>query len=176
MALRLFDSLHKRKVEFVPVVPGKATVYLCGPTVQAEPHVGHSRSAIAFDVVRRHLAWSGYEVKFVRNITDIDDKIIRKAAERGVSTEVHAREFADEYRRQMVGVGNLAPDVEPRVTETIPEIVAFIERLVAAGKAYPVGGDVYYAVDAFADYGALSGQSIDELRAGARVGDRKSVE
>jgi cysteinyl-tRNA synthetase len=169
MPIRLFDSLQKRKLDFTPLVPGKVTMYLCGPTVQAAPHIGHARSAIAFDVVRRTLAWSALEVTFVRNITDIDDKIIRKAQERGVSTEAHAAEFAEEYTRQMLGVGNLPPSAEPRVTGTIPEIVAFIERLVAAGKAYPAQGDVYYSVDSFPGYGALSGQSIDELRAGARV-------
>src|SRR5262249_44606852 len=123
MTVRLFDSYQKRKVELVPVVPGKVGIYLCGPTVQAAPHVGHARSAIAFDVARRYLTWAGYEVKYVRNITDIDDKIIKKAAERGVPTDIHAREFADEYQAQMLGVGNLPPDVEPRVTETIPLIV-----------------------------------------------------
>jgi cysteinyl-tRNA synthetase len=169
MPQRLFDSLQKRKVDLVPVVPGKVGLYLCGPTVQAAPHVGHARSAIAFDVVRRHLTWSGYDVTYVRNVTDIDDKIIAKAAERGVSTEAHAREFADEYQKQMLAVGNLPPTFEPRVTQTIPEIVAFIERLIAAGKAYAQGGDVYYAVESFPAYGALSGQSIDDLRAGARV-------
>jgi cysteinyl-tRNA synthetase len=169
MPIRLFESFQKRKVELVPVVPGKIGMYLCGPTVQAAPHIGHARSAVAFDVVRRYLAWSGFEVTFVRNVTDIDDKIIRKAAERGVSTEQHAREFTAAYQEEMLAVGNLPPSVEPRVTETIPEIVAFIARLVDAGKAYPVGGDVYYSVESFADYGALSGQSIDELRSGARV-------
>jgi cysteinyl-tRNA synthetase len=131
--------------------------------------VGHARSAIAFDVVRRYLAWSGLEVTFVRNITDIDDKIIRKAAERGVSPEQHARELTAEYQKQMLAVGNLPPDAEPRVTESIDDIIALIERLVAAGKAYAAGGDVYYSVESFADYGKLSGQSIEDLRAGARV-------
>jgi len=169
MPIRLFDSYQKRKVDFVPGTPGKATIYLCGPTVQAAPHVGHARSAIAFDVVRRFLRWSGLDVTFVRNVTDIDDKIIRKANERGIPAAEHAREFAEIYRRDMLSVGNLPPDVEPHVTRTIPEIVAFIERLVAKGKAYAAGGDVYYSVESFPDYGALSGQPIDELRAGARI-------
>ena len=169
MPLRLFDSLQKRKVDFEPVEPGKVSMYLCGPTVQSAPHIGHARSAIAFDVVRRYLAWSGLDVTFVRNITDIDDKIIRKASERGVDAALHAQEYAEVYRRDMLNVGNLPPDVEPRVTETMPEIVAFIGRLVDAGKAYASGGDVYYAVDSFAPYGSLSGQSIDDLRSGARV-------
>src|SRR5215470_16075672 len=169
MPIRLFDSYQKRKVDFVPIAPGKATIYLCGPTVQAAPHIGHARSAIAFDVVRRFLRWSGFDVTFVRNVTDIDDKIIRKANERGIPAAEHAREFAEVYRRDMLSVGNLPPDVEPHVTETVPRIVSFIERLIAAGKAYAADGDVYYSVESFPAYGALSGQSIDELRAGARV-------
>src|SRR5215813_8094573 len=120
MPIRLFDSYQKRKVDFVPVTPGKATMYLCGPTVQAAPHIGHARSAIAFDVVRRFLRWSGLDVTFVRNVN-----------ERGIPAAEHAREFAEIYRRDMLAVGNLPPDVEPYVTRTIPEIVAFVERLVA---------------------------------------------
>ncbi len=169
MPIRLFDSFQKRKVDLVPLTPGKVSMYLCGPTVQAAPHVGHARSMIAFDVVRRYLSWAGFEVTFIRNITDIDDKIIRKAAERGVPPAQHAREYADEYRAQMLGVGNLAPSVEPLVTESIADIIGIIERLIERGKAYASGGDVYYAVDSFPAYGALSGQSIDELRAGARI-------
>ncbi len=169
MPIRLFDSFQKRKVDLVPLTPGKVSMYLCGPTVQAAPHVGHARSMIAFDVVRRYLSWAGFEVTFIRNITDIDDKIIRKAAERGVPPAQHAREYADEYRAQMLGVGNLAPTVEPLVTESIADIIGIIERLIERGKAYASGGDVYYAVDSFPAYGALSGQSIDELRAGARI-------
>src|SRR5215468_7760865 len=111
MPLRIYDSFHKRKVDFVPAEPGKATMYLCGPTVQGAPHIGHAMSAIVFDVVRRYLAWSGLEVTFVRNITDIDDKIINKARERGIETSVHAQEYADIYRREMLAVGNLTPTI-----------------------------------------------------------------
>jgi cysteinyl-tRNA synthetase len=167
--IRLFDSFQKRKVELVPHIPGKVSMYLCGPTVQAAPHVGHARSMVAFDVVRRFLTWSGLEVTFVRNVTDIDDKIIRKAAERGVPPDQHARELTEVYQAEMLSIGNLAPSAEPRVTGSIPQIVALVERLVAAGKAYAAGGDVYFSVESFAAYGALSGQSIDDLRAGARV-------
>ncbi|HKA90393.1 MAG TPA: cysteine--tRNA ligase [Haliangiales bacterium] len=169
MPLRLHDSYQRRKVDFAPIAPGKVGIYLCGPTPQAAPHIGHARSAIAFDMVRRHFAWSGYDVTFVRNVTDLDDKIIDAAAARGVSAAQHAAEFAEEYRAQMLAVGALPPTHEPRVTETVPDILAFIERLIAAGKAYPLDGDVYYAVEAFPAYGALSGQDLDALRAGARI-------
>src|SRR5262249_23518836 len=152
-----------------PLAPGRVGIYLCGPTPQASAHIGHARSAIAFDIVRRYLAWSGYAVTFVRNITDLDDKIIAKAAERGVPPPEHAAKFIDEYRAQMIGVGVLPPDHEPRVTECVPDILDFIARLIDAGNAYPLDGDVYYAVDSFPEYGALSGQSVDELRAGARI-------
>src|SRR5262252_4520658 len=168
MPIRIFDSLRRRKVDLELLEPGKVSIYLCGPTVYAEPHIGHARSAICFDVVARHLAWSGLAVTLIRNLTDVDDKIIRKANERGIPSDEHAREFAAIYQREMLAVGNRPPDAEPRVTETMPEIIAFIERLITAGRAYASAGDVYYAVDSFPDYGALSGQSIDELRAGAR--------
>src|SRR5215468_530093 len=131
MPIRVFDSLRRRKVDLDLLVPGKLSMYLCGPTVYAEPHMGHARSAICFDVVARHLAWSGFDVTLVRNLTDVDDKIIRKAAERGIPADQHARELGDVYQREMLAVGNRPPDAEPRVTETMPEIVAFIERLIA---------------------------------------------
>jgi cysteinyl-tRNA synthetase len=167
--LRIFDSYSRRKVDFEPRVPGKASVYVCGPTVQSSPHIGHVRTFMAFDVVRRYLTWAGYQVTFVRNITDIDDKIIAKANAAGEDTFAYANRFADEFARAMAAVHILPPDIEPRVTQHMPQILALIERLVASGHAYPSGGDVYYAVEKFADYGKLSGQSIEDLQAGARV-------
>ena len=168
-AVRLYDSFRKQKVDFDPVEPGAATMYLCGPTTYDSAHIGHAYSAICFDVIRRALGWLGYRVKFVRNVTDVDDKIIKRAAERGEPPLDLAARYADEYNRDMAAFNVLAPDIEPRVTEHIPDIVALIERLVAAGKAYDMEGSVYFAVDSFPPYGALSGQSIDDLRAGARV-------
>jgi cysteinyl-tRNA synthetase len=167
--LRIFDSYSRRKVDFEPRVPGKASVYVCGPTVQSSPHIGHVRTFMAFDVVRRYLTWAGYQVTFVRNITDIDDKIIAKANAAGEDTFAYANRFAAEFARAMAAVHILPPDIEPRVTEHMPQIIALIERLVASGHAYPSGGDVYYAVEKFADYGKLSGQSIEDLQSGARV-------
>lgn len=167
--LRLFDSFQKRKVEFVPCVPGEVRMYLCGPTVQSSPHIGHARGAVAFDVVRRTFAWRGYKVTFVRNITDIDDKIIKRAAELGMTPKELAQRHADDYRASMAAVGVSPPDHEPLVTENIPQIISLIGRLIDRGCAYPSGGDVYFAVESFPAYGALSGQTIEELRAGARV-------
>ncbi len=169
MSLRIFDSFSRRKVDFEPREAGKASVYVCGPTVQNSPHIGHVRPFMAFDVVRRYLTWAGYQVKFVRNITDIDDKIIARAREHNEDTLAFAARYAEEFNRAMAAVHILPPDSEPRVTQHIPQIVALIERLVAKGTAYASGGDVYFSVDKFADYGKLSGQSIEDLQAGARV-------
>ena len=167
--LRLYDSLRRHKVDFEPVVAGQVSMYLCGPTTYDDAHIGHAYSAICFDIVRCSLAWLGYQVRFVRNITDVDDKIIKRANERGESWNELASRFAEAYNRDMAAFGISAPDVEPRVSTHIPEVVALTAQLVDAGKAYPVDGDVYYSVDSFADYGKLSGQSIDDLRSGARV-------
>jgi cysteinyl-tRNA synthetase len=167
--IRIFDSYSRRVVDLQPVVPGQVSMYLCGPTVQAAPHIGHARSAIAFDVVRRYLAWAGYKVTFVRNITDVEDKIIKRANDEGISAREVSERYAAEYREAMLAVGCAAPDLEPLVTQTMPEILSLIQKLIDEGKAYPASGDVYYAVDSFPPYGALSGQSIADLQAGARV-------
>ncbi len=169
MPLRILDSFTRRKVDFEPLVPGKVGIYLCGPTVQNSAHIGHGRSAIAFDVVRRYLAWTGLQITFVRNVTDIDDKIIARAAERGEDPRALAERYAAEYNRGMAALHVLPPDVEPRVTSHIEQIVALIAKLIDRGMAYPANGDVYFAVASFPAYGRLSGQSIDELQAGARV-------
>ena len=167
--LRLFDTLTREKVEFVPRVPGEVSLYVCGLTVQDAPHVGHALSAVAFDVLRRHLTRRGLRVRLVRNLTDVDDKIVARAAAEGTTPEALAERSIAALHLEMDALGVLPPDVEPRVTLHVPEIVALVERLVTAGHAYPAGGDVYFAVSTFAAYGALSGQSVDALVAGARV-------
>ncbi len=173
--IRFYDSLKKSKVEFTPREPGKVGMYLCGPTTYDSAHVGHARSAISFDLVRRAFLWLGYDVTFVRNVTDIDDKIIQRANERGQDPGELAAYYADEYNRDMVTLGVMPPDVEPRVTGHIAEIIELVQALVEAGKAYAVDGDVYFSVAAFPSYGKLSGQSVDDLQSGARVDvdDRK---
>jgi cysteinyl-tRNA synthetase len=167
--VRIYDSLRRDKVGLVTREPGKVGMYLCGPTTYDSAHLGHARAAISFDVVRRSLAWLGFTVRFVRNVTDVDDKIIARANERGELPLALASRYADEYNRDMGRLGVLAPDVEPRVSDHIVEIIALVDTLVTADRAYVVDGDVYYAVDRFPDYGRLSGQSVDDLRAGARV-------
>jgi len=167
--LRLYDSLRRQKVPFEPIEPGKVSMYLCGPTTYAPAHIGHAYSAICFDMVRRALMWLGYEVTFVRNITDVDDKIIQRSNEIGEDWKSLSSRFADAYNHDMQTFGVLPPDIEPRVSGTIEAIVALIQKLVDEGVAYAADGDVYYSVEAFPGYGKLSGQSIDDLRAGARV-------
>ncbi len=167
--ISVYNTLGRTRAPFLPLVEGRVGMYVCGPTVQSPPHIGHGRSAVAFDVVRRFLLWAGFEVRFVQNFTDVDDKIIKRAAELGVNTETVVadvtRRFVDSYRR----LGVLDPDVAPAATEHIPEMITLIGQLVEKGLAYPSGGDVYYRVRGFDDYGRLSGRRVDELVTGARV-------
>ena len=150
--------------EFSPVVPGKASLYLCGATVQAPPHIGHIRSGICFDILVRWLRASGYEVTFCRNVTDIDDKIIRVAAEEGVPWWAVAQRNERAFSRGYDALGCLPPDVEPRATGHVPEMIALMRRLIATGHAYASGGDVYFDVASYPGYGALSGQRLDHMR------------
>jgi cysteinyl-tRNA synthetase len=170
MAIQLHDTLAGEKVEFRPIVPGKVGLYVCGPTVYDHAHLGHARCYVVWDVVVRHLRARGLEVKYVRNFTDVDDKIISRANERGEDPATLASRFADSFLEDMDAVGCLRPDAAPRVTGTMPGIVALIERLVARGFAYaPGNGDVYFAVRKFPAYGQLSRRDVDDLRSGARV-------
>jgi cysteinyl-tRNA synthetase len=161
--------MRRQKVPFEPMQPGKVGMYLCGPTTYAPAHIGHAYSAIAFDTVRRSLQFLGWHVNYVRNVTDIDDKIIKRANETGEDPLAMSARFADAYNRDMALFNVRPPDVEPKVTGHIKEIVTIVERLIANGKAYAVDGDVYYAVESFPPYGRLSGQTLDQLRDGARV-------
>ncbi|MFC6147682.1 cysteine--tRNA ligase [Corynebacterium nasicanis] len=171
MTLRIFDTATRSQREFVPVRPGHASIYLCGATPQSQPHIGHVRSGVAFDILRRWLLASGYDVAFVRNVTDIDDKILTKAAEHDrpwwewVST--HERAFTWAYDQ----LGVLPPSVEPRATGHITQMVTYMERLIAAGFAYEAEGSVYFDVAAWvaaegSDYGSLSGNRVEEMEQG----------
>jgi cysteinyl-tRNA synthetase len=175
MTLRIHDTRGGKKVAFEPLRPGEVGMYSCGITVYDLCHVGHARMMVAFDVIVRHLRASGYAVRFVRNITDVDDKIIRKAeAEKRSAADV-AREFTEKMEEDLAALGVRRADVEPRATEHIAEVIEIIQRLEERGLAYPAEGDVYYAVAGFPRYGQLSGQSTEDLRAGARieVGEQK---
>jgi cysteinyl-tRNA synthetase len=170
MSIQVHDTLTAQKRDLVPLEPGKLRVYVCGPTVYDFSHLGHARCYVVWDVVIRHLRSRGLEVTYVRNFTDVDDKIIARANERGEDPLALAARFADAFHEDMDALGNLRPDLEPRVSGHIPEIVALIETLVAKGFAYaPGNGDVYYAVRKFPEYGRLSKRNLDDLIAGARV-------
>ena len=168
--LQIHNSLTGRKEAFTPIVPGEVRMYVCGMTVYDYCHLGHARMLIAFDVVRRHLAASGYRVTFVRNITDIDDKIIARANENGEPMAALTERYIRAYHEDCEALGVLRADLEPRATEYLPQIVEMIGTLVAKGHAYAAGnGDVYYSVSSFAPYGQLSGKRLADLRAGARI-------
>lgn len=170
MTLQIYSTLTKDVRPFAPIHPDKVGMYVCGVTVYDYTHIGHGRTFVAFDVVRRWLEASGYAVTFVRNVTDVDDKIIRRAAERGVSTKDLTDEYTRAMQQDMLALGCLAPTHEPRATEFIPQMLGLVEKLEAKGLAYAAdNGDVDYAVRKFAGYGKLSGRTPDEMRAGARV-------
>jgi cysteinyl-tRNA synthetase len=166
---RIYDTREGKKVDLQPREPGKIGIYVCGVTVYDLCHVGHARTLVAFDVIVRHLRQSGLEVRLVRNITDVDDKIIRKANAEGRTAAEVSRDYADAMSADMAALGVAPPDVEPRATEHIAEDIEVIKRLEERGLAYAAEGDVYYSVAGFAGYGALSGQSIEDLQAGARI-------
>jgi cysteinyl-tRNA synthetase len=169
MALRIFNSLTRRKEDFVPLVAGEVRMYVCGVTVYDLCHIGHARSAIVFDVIRRYLRFRGYRVTFIKNYTDVDDRIIRKANEEGVAASVISERYIAQYQADMASIGVQPADVEPKATEHIPQMVALIGRLLARGVAYVLDGDVYFEVRRFPHYGKLSGKNLDELESGARV-------
>lgn len=161
--MRLYDTAAKSVREFTPLVPGQVSIYVCGATVQAAPHVGHIRSGVAFDVLGRWLRTAGYNVTLVRNVTDIDDKIIAKGVTEGRPWWAVAAHYEREFQNAYAILGCTPPTIEPRATGHITQMIELMEQLIAAGKAYAVDGDVYFDVRSFADYGKLSGQKIDDL-------------
>jgi cysteinyl-tRNA synthetase len=169
MALRVYNTMTQKKEEFIPLHKGRVGMYACGVTVYDLCHIGHARSAVVFDVIYRYLKHKGYDVTYVRNFTDVDDKIIKRAQEEGVGTEEIAARYIKEFYVDMGAFGMLSPTVEPKATEHIPEMIALVQRLVEKGHAYQMEGDVYYAVESFPAYGRLSKRSLDEMQAGARV-------
>ncbi|AEA33912.1 cysteine--tRNA ligase [Hippea maritima] len=167
--LKIYNTLGKRLEEFKPIKNGKVGMYVCGVTVYDNCHIGHARSAVAFDVMYRYLKFKGYDVTFVKNFTDVDDKIINRANEEGVSCNEIAQRYIGEYYKDMYRLNIAKPEVEPKATEHINEIIELVRKLQDMGYAYEVNGDVYYRVEKFKDYGKLSGKNIDELKSGARV-------
>jgi len=169
MSLRVHNTLTRKEEELVPLAPGEVRMYVCGVTVYDLSHIGHARSAIVFDVIRRYLAFKGYRVTFVKNFTDIDDKIIKRASAEGASAREVSERYIAEFYRDMDAIGVLRADEEPRATGHIPQMITLIEQLIAAGVAYVVDGDVYFEIRRFPAYGRLSGKNLEELLAGARV-------
>ena len=161
--MRLYDTAAKSVREFTPLVPGQVSMYVCGATVQAAPHVGHIRSGVAFDVLARWLRATGYEVTLVRNVTDIDDKILAKGVTEGRPWWAVAAHYEREFQNAYAILGCTPPTVEPRATGHITQMIELMEQLIAAGHAYAVDGDVYFDIRSYKDYGKLSGQKIDDL-------------
>lgn len=169
MALKIYNTLSRTKEEFKPIEPGKVKMYVCGPTVYDYIHIGNARPVIFFDVVRRYLESSGYEVNYVVNFTDVDDKLIKKAAQMGTTVPEVADTFIKQFYEDAEGLGVRKATLNPRVTDNIDEIVSFIEGLVEKGFAYENGGDVYFRTAKFSEYGKLSQQNLEELQFGIRV-------
>lgn len=168
--LKLYNSLTRDKQEFVPIEPGRVRMYVCGMTVYDYCHLGHARVLVVFDMITRWLRASGYQVDYVRNVTDIDDKIIRRALENGEPFGALTQRFIDAMHEDSAALGVLPPDHEPRATEYVGRMLAMIQTLIKRNHAYAAAnGDVYYAVASFPAYGRLSGKSLDDLRAGERV-------
>ncbi len=171
----MFNTLTSRKEELVPLRPGELGIYVCGPTVYSYVHIGNARTFTSFDVIVRYLRHRGFKVTYVRNFTDIDDKIIDAARESGEDPVGFAARFVEEFRQDAAALGLLEPDVAPKVTEHLPEIMALIEKLISSGIAYESQGDVYFAVSKYPAYAKLSRRNLNDLRAGERVhpGDQK---
>lgn len=166
--IRLYDTQSHAKRDFHPVEEGKIRMYVCGPTVYNYIHIGNARTFISFDVIRRYLMWRGFDVTFVQNVTDVDDKIIKKANEEGRSAAEVAAEYTEAFIADMHAAGVLDPDIRPRATEEIDAMIDLVGRLVDAGHAYEVEGDVYFGVRSFPAYGALSNRNVDDLEGGHR--------
>ncbi|BBO67000.1 cysteine--tRNA ligase [Desulfosarcina alkanivorans] len=169
MAMRIYNTLTKTKETFEPMVPGQVKMYVCGPTVYDYCHVGHARSVVVFDVVVRYLRAMGYQVTYVRNFTDVDDKIINRAGEVGMDARRLAEKYIAEFYRDMDALNVIRADREPRVTEHIDDIIGIVKTLIDKKAAYTADGDVFYAVETFGEYGKLSGRKLADMVAGSRI-------
>lgn len=166
--MQIYNTQTRRKEEFTPREPGKVSMYVCGPTVYNRIHIGNARTFISFDVIRRYLEWSGYEVTFVQNVTDVDDKIIKKANEEGRSAAEVASQYTEAFIEDMRRAGVKDPTVRPKATEEIGPMIGLVKKLIEKGHAYEAEGDVYFSVRSYPGYGKLSGRNIDEMEGGHR--------
>ena len=169
MTQRVYNTLTGRKEEFQPLHPGKVGMYVCGVTTYDYCHIGHARANIVFDIIYRYLQFADFEVTYVRNYTDVDDKIIKRANQRGIDSQALAEEFIRAFDEDMAALGLALPTHQPKATEHIPQIITIVQTLIAKGLAYESAGDVYYAVEKFPGYLKLSGRNMEEMRAGARI-------
>ncbi len=167
--MKIYNSLTRKKEEFVPLKPGKVSMYVCGPTVYNYFHIGNGRTFIVFDTIRRYMEYRGYEVNFIQNFTDIDDKMINKANEENTTVKEIGDKYIDEYYKDADGLNIKRATINPRATEYISEIIEFVSGLIEKGYAYEVNGDVYFRTKKFEGYGQLIGQNLDDLQAGARI-------
>lgn len=167
--MRIYNTLTKQKDEFIPIIPGEVKMYVCGPTVYNFFHIGNGRTFIVFDTIRRYLEYRGYKVTFIQNFTDIDDKMINKANDEGITVKELGDKYIKEYYQDADALQIERATVNPRATEYIQDIIKFIEELIEIGFAYEVDGDVYYSTKKFSNYGKLAGQNLDDLQAGARI-------
>lgn len=167
--MKIYNTLTGQLEEFVSIRPQKVSMYVCGPTVYDNSHIGHGRTYISYDMISRYLRYKGYDVTYVRNITDIDDKIIAKANQENTTIEEVSKRYTESFHHDLKILGLNPPNIEPRATETVGEMVVMIEQLIRAGHAYACEGDVYFSIQSFGDYGKLSKKNIDDLIAGARV-------
>ena len=169
MALRVFNTLGGKKEQFEPLEPGRVRMYVCGPTVYDDSHIGHARSVVVFDVIARYLKAKGYDLTYVRNFTDVDDKIIDKANQLGMDCKAVAEKYITEFYKDMDALNVERATIEPKATEHMNQILQFVEKLIQKGFAYRINGDVYYSVEKFKEYGKLSGRRLEDMEAGARV-------
>lgn len=167
--MQVYNTLTRKKEEFVPLEKGKIKMYLCGPTVYDLGHLGHARSAVAFDIIRKYLIYKGYKVKFVSNYTDIEDKMINRANELNIEVKELAEKIIPEYAKDYFALGINAPDIQPKATEYIPQIIKMVEGLLEKGVAYKTKDGIYFDISRFPEYGKLSNQNPEELKSGARV-------
>ena len=167
--MKIYNTLTRKKEEFVPIEEGTAKIYVCGPTVYNYFHIGNARPFVVFDTLRKYMQYRGYKVKFVQNFTDVDDKIINRAREEHLTAKEVSEKYIEEYYKDAAALNVTKADVHPRVSEHIPEIIEFVQTLIDKGYAYEVNGDVYFSTRKFNGYGKLSGQNIEDLESGARI-------
>ncbi|MEI8132307.1 MAG: cysteine--tRNA ligase [Leptolinea sp.] len=169
MGIKIYNTLSRKKEDFETITPNQVRMYVCGPTVYSNAHVGHAMSSLVFDIIRRYLEYRGYKVTHVMNFTDVDDKIILRANQQGVDPFDLAEGYIKEFRRHLTDLNILPASINPRATQEMPQILEMIQGLIDKGNAYPVDGDVYFRVTRDKDYGKLSGRKLDDMQAGSRI-------